>query len=124
MFGSYDPNKKPSEKFYEALQLQGFEVTARPLRSRELGKEGYRIEKGVDVALVTKMLSHAFRNTFDVAILVSGDLDYAEAVKVVKELGKRVEIAAFKGSIGRELKFLADRFIALDDIADNIQLER
>lgn len=121
-FGSYDPNKKVSEKFYEALQLQGFEITVKPLRSRQFQAEGYRIEKGVDVALVTKMLSHAFRDTFDVAILVSGDSDYAEAVKVIKELGKRVEIAAFAGSISRELKFLADRFIPLDDMADTIQL--
>ena len=68
------------------------------------------------------MVSHAFRNTFDVAILVSGDSDYAEAVKVIKELGKRVEIAAFTGSIGRELKFLADHFIPLDGIAGDIEL--
>jgi uncharacterized LabA/DUF88 family protein len=124
-FGSYDPNRKTSEKFYEALQFLGFEIVTRPVRSRQIagGGETYRLEKGVDVALVTKMLSHAFRDTFDTAIIVSGDSDYVEAVRVVKELGKRVEIASFKESVGRDLKLLADKFIPLDDIADSIRLK-
>jgi uncharacterized protein (TIGR00288 family) len=123
-FGSYDPNKKVGEKFYEALSLQGFEIIKKPLRSRAIGEGGEirQLEKGVDVALVTRLLSLAFEDTFDVAIIVSGDTDYIDAIRVIKDLGKRVEIAAFKGSIGRDLKFLADKFIAIDDIAEQIKI--
>jgi len=123
-FGSYDPNNPVSNKFFDSLRLQGFDVTQRPTRDRQAGEKAYKIEKGVDVSLVTKMLSHAFRNNFDVAIIVSGDSDYVEAVQEVKNLGKRIEIAAFKASIGKDLKHIADLFIPIDDIASSIELTK
>lgn len=57
--------------------------------------EGY-IEKGIDILLATDMVSLAFRNAYDTAILVSGDSDYVPVVKEIQELGKRVENASFK----------------------------
>jgi len=104
--------------FREKLQYLGFSVSASPLRRRGTGW----VEKGVDAALVTDMLCMAFRNVYDIAIVVSGDIDLKGAIEVVKTLGKRVEIAAFKCGIGRDMKLIADKFIPLDDIADKIAL--
>jgi uncharacterized LabA/DUF88 family protein len=120
-FASYDSNKIP-EPFYDALRSLGYEVTVKPKRDRIISGKQVSIEKGVDVALVTKMLTHAFQGTYDVAILVSGDSDYVEAMQVVKDRGKTVEIAGFKGSVGKELRRVADKFIFLDDIADKIKI--
>ncbi len=120
-FGSYDPNNKP-EQFYDALRAFGYEVTVKPKRDRVMSDRTISLEKGVDVALVTKMLTHAFQGTYDVAILVSGDSDYVEAVQVVKDRGKTVEIAGFKGSVGKELRRVADKFTWLDDISNEIKL--
>lgn len=58
-FGSYDPNNKP-QRFYDRLSLRGIEVHVKPLRERDYGDKKYRVEKGIDVALVTKMLQMAF----------------------------------------------------------------
>jgi len=118
-FCSYDPKAKPV-KFYDYLTSNGFEVVAKPLRTRQIGEKSSRTEKGVDVALAVKMLSLAYENAYDTAILVSGDSDYVEAVSLVKDKGKRVEIAAFRGTINREFRQLADRFTYLDDLADQI----
>lgn len=46
------------------------------------------MEKGIDVALVVDMLCMAFRNAYDVAILVGGDSDYRTAVEEIKRWGK------------------------------------
>lgn len=48
-FGSYDPDRKPSEKFYEALQFRGFEISTKPVRSRRISKGGeiYRLKRGL-----------------------------------------------------------------------------
>ena len=105
-------------KFHHRLKYCGITVVAKPLRKR--GNKW--VEKGVDVALVTDFLGMAFRNAYDVAILVSGDKDLEGAIEEVKRLGKRVEVAAFEHSIGEDLKMLADRFISLDEIADEIEL--
>jgi len=67
------------------------------------------------------MLKFAFMNVYDIAILVSGDNDFAEAVKVVKDRGIQVEIVAFEHTIGRDLKMLADKFTSIDSIADRIK---
>ena len=73
------------------------------------------IQKGVDVRLATDMLTHAFRNNFDVAILVSGDSDFADCLQVVKDQGKHVEVALFgPPTSSRRLREAADRVTTLD----------
>ena len=51
------------------------------------------VEKGVDVKLATDMVAAGLRDRYDVAVLVSGDGDFADAVQVVKDAGKHVELA-------------------------------
>ncbi|AIY89301.1 hypothetical protein GACE_0244 [Geoglobus acetivorans] len=89
----------------------------KPLRKRNDGL----IEKGIDIALAVDMLSLGFRKAYDVAILVSGDGDFIPAVKVIKSLGLRVEVAMFRNALNPDLKRIADRFIALDELADKIE---
>ena len=73
------------------------------------------IEKGVDIFLAVDMLKYAYNNNYDTAILVSGDGDYAEAVGAVKDLGKYVEHAYFKGAPTESLKRACDKHISLDE---------
>lgn len=55
----------------------------------------YRTEKGVDVQIASHMLTYAFDDQFDTAILVSQDGDFAPVVAEVERLKKRVENAEF-----------------------------
>jgi uncharacterized LabA/DUF88 family protein len=61
------------------------------------GKPVYE-EKGVDVSLAVDMLTGAFEDRYDTAILVSSDGDFKPAVEAVRRYGKRVEYLYFKGS--------------------------
>lgn len=56
--------------------------------------------KGVDIALTKDMLSHAFLQNYDVALLVAGDGDYVPLVQEVKRVGKIVCVAFFVGEGG------------------------
>jgi len=56
VFGSIGTSGN-DETFYNNLRLRGFEVTLRPRTPIEKSRS---IEKGADVALVTKMLYHGF----------------------------------------------------------------
>ena len=124
--------EKPNTKqvnFLRMLRYLGFEVVTKTLK-RRISSDGriFFVEKGVDVALVTDMLSMAFKNAYDVAVLVSGDNDYIRAVEEIKRLGKRVEIASFEHNpedntkfISADLKMVADKFISLDKIKDKIR---
>src|SRR6266571_87203 len=51
--------------------------------------------KGVDIALATDMLSNAYQDNFDVAVLVAGDGDYVPLVSEIKRLGKVIYLIFF-----------------------------
>jgi uncharacterized LabA/DUF88 family protein len=104
---------KKQEGFLNELQKLGIKVKTMPLKKTP---EGY-IEKGVDVLLATDMVSLAFRNAYDTAILVSGDSDYVPVVEEIQELGKRVENASFKRTSSYELRKVCDAFLLLDNVA-------
>lgn len=72
-------------------------------------------EKGIDIKIATDMLMHAVRGNYDVAILVSGDTDFADAIQAVKDLGRNVEVALFGNpNASARLRDVADDAISLD----------
>ncbi len=70
------------------------------------------VEKGVDTFIVIDMLSHAYKDNYDTAILVSGDEDFAILVETIKDLGKHVEVANLGGSY--LLRQTADKYVLID----------
>ena len=61
------------------------------------------------------MVVHAFRNSYDTAILVSGDTDYSAALQAVKDHGKHVEVALFSdGQSSLHLREISDRTIDIN----------
>ena len=66
------------------------------------------VEKGVDIMIATDMLRMAWSDTYDVAVLVTGDGDFAYAAQAVKDLGKHVQVAAFQANLALELANVAD----------------
>ena len=76
--------------------------------------QGVSVEKGIDIMLATDLLHFAWRDFYDVAILVSGDSDFAYALQTVKNMGKYVEIAYFDNAVSRDLLDMADYRHLLD----------
>jgi len=76
--------------------------------------QGIPVEKGIDVMLATDLLQFAWNNLYDVAVLVSGDSDFAYALQAVKNMGKHVEVAYFESSVSRDLLDVADNRHLLD----------
>ena len=76
--------------------------------------QGVTVEKGVDVMLATDLLQFAWDGLYDVAVLVSGDGDFAPAVQAVKNKGKHVELAYFERNVSKELLEVADDRHLLD----------
>ncbi len=70
--------------------------------------QGIPVEKGIDIMLATDLLYFAWNNFYDVAVLVSGDGDFAYAMQAVKNMGKHVEVAYFESGISKDLLSVAD----------------
>lgn len=75
------------------------------------GPPGDTHEKGVDSIVTTTLLVGALQDTYDVAILFSGDGDYAPVVDEVRAAGKKVYVAFFRDTPMHHLKQAANGFI-------------
>ncbi len=62
---------------------------------------GQRVHKGVDTKLTTDLLVHAFNDQYDIALVVSGDSDFADPMYAVRAQGKTVECAYVKRPLQR-----------------------
>ena len=71
-------------------------------------------EKGVDVKLATDMVLHGVRNNFDVAILVSTDTDFYDALSLLRDFDLKAEVALVNLSGSKALQEIADRIIHIN----------
>ena len=105
-----DPNRNPQA--YQDQQKFLTALNSTPYLEVRLGGSKLRgdtaVEKGVDIMIATDMLKAGWDNLYDVAILVSGDGDFAYAVQAVKNIDKHVEVAAFRPNLSAELMQAAD----------------
>ncbi len=76
--------------------------------------QGVPVEKGVDIMLATDLLNFTYSKLFDIAILVSGDADFAYVLHAIKNRGIHVEVAYFEKSISKDLWNMADNRIPLN----------
>ncbi len=125
-----DPPRYEQTRFYKFIknkmryEVLLFDLGRKTVSCRKCGRSRHvRVEKGVDVALATKLLTLANNRAFDTAILVAADKDYLETVRVVKGNGLRVEIVAWKGTISAEMKGASSRpVVYFDDVRGEIEL--
>jgi uncharacterized LabA/DUF88 family protein len=106
-----DPENENQRNFHAFLQRHGYRVVSKDIRKYGDGK----VKANLDIELVVDMLKTA-RN-LDIAVLVSGDGDFAPAIKAVQEMGVRVEVISFRGNTSSDLIEVADQFIDITQIA-------
>lgn len=84
------------------------QVKQRPVRCRACGNEqaacpqceapyARSVEKGVDAALVSDLLTMAWEGVYDVALLLTSDADFVPAVEVLQKKGFKVINATWRG---------------------------
>ena len=117
----FDPAREPQkyddqQRFLYAVEnLPHFEVHTGRLVYQPGWPDVPPYEKGIDVRIGTDMVIHSFRRNADIAILVSGDTDYADALQAVKDNGVVVEVALFGGGSSSEvLRKAADAVREID----------
>ena len=103
-----------SEEVIDSIKRNLRDIGFQPTVFKKLKSQGR--SKGVDIALATDLLSNAYRNNYDVAVLVAGDGDYVPLVEEVKRLGKIVYVVFFgtEGGLSPNLQLAADDFGELE----------
>ena len=106
-----DPENENQRNFHDFLRRHGYKVVSKDIRKYGDGK----VKANLDIELVVDMMKTA-RN-LDIAIVVSGDGDFAPAIRAVQEQGVRVEVVSFRGNTSSDLMDVADQFTDITQIA-------
>jgi uncharacterized LabA/DUF88 family protein len=106
-----DPDNENQRNFHSFLARHGYRVVSKDIRKYGDGK----VKANLDIELVVDLMKTA-RN-LDVAIIVSGDGDFAPAIRAVQEMGVRCEVISFRGNTSSDLIDVADLFTDITQIA-------
>jgi len=104
------------QEFFDKLRkIPKFTLILCKLLKRKIKgtKKYYYVLKEDDIYMATDLLKGAFKNSYDIAILISGDGDFVPAVKVVRDENKIVKNIYFKKSSSRNLKQHCDTSLKL-----------
>ena len=114
------------QKFFDALRrIPGFNVVLARLRKHKQDDGTYKFEvKGDDIYLAVDLVSGAYENLYDTALIVSGDEDFVPAIKKVQKLGKKVENIYFCTTSSSYLNKTCNTSFCMDEkIAKSIELK-
>lgn len=90
------------------LQLLEGKYQPKPVRCRDCGREWTdHEEKMTDVRIATELLVDAWHDSFDTAVVVSGDADLSPPVRALSAMGKRVVVAFPPKRSSHELRHAA-----------------
>ncbi len=106
------------QKFFNELnKIPNFKLILCKLRKHKRNQKNYIFDvKGDDVYLAVDLISGAYEDLYDIAIIVSGDEDFVPAIKKAQSLGKEVINAYFKSSSSSFLKKTCNSSIFLDNL--------
>jgi uncharacterized LabA/DUF88 family protein len=110
-----DRTNEKQQGFLLWMRRNGYRVIAKDLVQLPDGSK----KANLDVEIAVDMM--ALVGAYDTAVLVSGDGDLAYAVDAVSYRGARVEVVSLRAMTSDSLINVADRYIDLDQIKEDIQ---
>jgi uncharacterized LabA/DUF88 family protein len=106
-----DPENENQRKFIDFLAKNGYKPVVKDIRKFGDG----RMKANLDIELVVDLFRLADR--MDIAVIVSGDGDFAPAIRALQDQGIRAEVISFKPNTSSDLIAVADVFTDIMKIA-------
>ena len=113
-----DPENENQRKFIDFLAKNGYKPVVKDIRKFGDG----RMKANLDIELVVDLFRLADR--MDIAVIVSGDGDFAPAIRALQDTGVRCEVVSFKPNTSSDLIAVADEFMDIMKIASISRKER
>lgn len=110
-----DRTNEKQQGFLLWMRRNGYRVIAKDLVQLPDGSK----KANLDVEIAVDLM--ALCGTYDTAVIVSGDGDLAYAADAVSYRGARVEVVSLRSMTSDSLINVADRYIDLDQIKEDIQ---
>src|SRR5688572_3292529 len=106
-----DPENENQRKFIDFLAKNGYKPVIKDIRKFGDG----RMKANLDIELVVDLFRLADR--MDIEVVVSGDGDFAPAIRALQDKGVRAEVISFKPNTSSDLIAVADEFMDIMKVA-------
>ena len=113
--------QQQSDYFSRIKAINGYQVRLGKLVPTGKDGTGFLKQKGVDVLLATDMITKAYHEQYEFAILLAGDNDFLEVVNAVKDSGKRVFGMYFCEHIADDLYDAFDARIEIGNFINDLK---
>ena len=110
-YSGLDPENENQRKFIDFLGKNDYKVVHKDIRKFGDG----RVKANLDIELVVDLFRLADR--MDIAVIVSGDGDFAPAIRALQDKGVRCEVISFRPNTSSDLIAVADEFIDIMKVA-------
>jgi len=106
-----DPENENQRKFIDFLAKNGYKPVVKDIRKFGDG----RVKANLDIELVVDLFR--LQDRMDVAVIVSGDGDFAPAIRALQDVGVRCEVISFRPNTSSDLIAVADEFFDIMKVA-------
>jgi len=111
---------KKQQKYFDYLnKVKRLDLYLGRLEKRP---NSHKVEKGVDVKLAIDLLSLAYHDIYDIAIIISNDSDFVPAIKEIQNLGKQAYNVSFPATKCYHLNKVCDKTIKINNIDNFLKL--
>jgi len=101
IYVAYDENKQSERKFLDMLDIAGYILRTKAIKKIKVAKNNYKHKGNLDIELAFEMVE--ISDSYDTAILMSGDSDFAVPIDRIKKKGKRIIVMSTRGRVAKEL---------------------
>ncbi|MBI3627361.1 MAG: NYN domain-containing protein [Candidatus Sungbacteria bacterium] len=119
VYTATDGTRQEQVKFVSMLKRSGFIVRTKPVKKIRIAHGVYQWKGNFDVELTMDILDGV--SSYDTALLMSGDSDFAPVIDRIKARGKWVLVMSVKGHVSKELLDRA-KYINLKKLRKEIEL--
>ena len=114
------PLSEKAHMFLNSIPDFGYVLISKPVK--EINDNGtFRLKANLDVEIVLDMFNTI--DSYDCAVLVSGDSDFERALQLLRARGKKIIVLSTSTMVSREIRAIAGmHFIEIRDIAGYLKL--
>ena len=117
--GKITSNKK-QEKFFKIMNKFGYIVKTKEVKwIKDISGKVLKGKGNLDVELVLD-LTHSIGD-YEIAILLSGDSDFAPAITFIQNLGKKVIVISSRNHVSKELIDESDLYLPFNELKKYIE---
>lgn len=110
--------KQTNAKIHALLDRNYF--VEKRLKPLQYEKDKGLYQKGIDVQMAVDLVAFAYKDTYDIVVIFSGDVDLLDSIQNIKNLGKQVIVFSSEGIASQGIQAISDMYVDFSKLDDKL----